>query len=279
VALLPHEVLVAPPDLALIPPYLPEARLKELRLIREQLQAMLQDGDCTSLEDLRRYVARHLPALLSIDRSLRLEAEFLSSDAEQAYQASVDRMLLSWLPSPQCNRDVSECLHEVAKFKAAPEYKYLSFSIKGRVDAFADLLQAFARGRAPSEGLRTQAFGRKVQDGLVGFARWTPPEEGQEELRGSAALEAIYQHCKARHEGGTLQIAELKTLQSLAFALSAEQRVDVPEWLKAALARLGAVAQKAEGAEAAAAAPKGKKAQAAQAAEASEASDMLALFD
>jgi len=107
-----------------------------------------------------------------------------------------------------------------------------------------------------------------------------PPEDGQEELRGSAALEAIYQHCKARHEAGTLHIAELKTLQSLAFALGAEQRVDVPEWLEAALGRLGTVAQKAEGAEAAAAAaPKGKKAKAAQAAEASETSEMLALFD
>jgi hypothetical protein len=236
--LLPHEALCFDDtEVAKLDCLLPEQRLQELRDARSQLWSMIRDGACTCLEDVQALVKRSWPTISSLDRSCRLDAEFVAG-AEVAMQRKTEEYLLDCLPSEPGAKHLDETQRIIKSFLTSDAGQWLTHGLRGKCEALLEVLANFARGRGPAEQMKGQVFWRDVLDKLLNFAVAELPDG--KTVGGREAIDVWLATARAKHGDSSLQMRDVDWLQRLRYCLSNDEQAELAAFVKGALARLGA---------------------------------------
>jgi hypothetical protein len=163
-----HEKMVAPAGWEAVDAKVPKALLTSMESARKTASALLDDDRVTAFEDVKRVMVKSGRSLVAVDRSFRIELEFLEiCGAEVATKA--DSMLVEMLPPEGSQGEIQASLSRVQRFLDGQSGRFCSHETRGRAEALCELLTRFQGGAGPDKSKFSGPFWDRVLSTLPRF--------------------------------------------------------------------------------------------------------------
>lgn len=229
---------------------LPEDILKPMQAARVCARDIMAEAKLLSFADLRKLMLANASTLMSLDRSFKLELEFLEGPAEGVLGASLDAKALACLPTATIAMSLLDSVSQLNDLLKTKFCNMMPTKHQARVDAVLELVSNMMRGISPDSKIGgDSAFFRSVLERLATFMRLesasgsgTAPAQS---LVGQPALAAKLRLMKARVEtaGDSVKLLDLEAFQAFKWLMTPEEQQSLGEWVRSALQRASSEAQ------------------------------------
>lgn len=168
---------------------LPEDILKPMRAARSCAKDIPGENKVLSFVELRKLMLANASTLTSLDRSFKLELEFLDGPAEKVLGAALDAKALGCLPSSGVAKSMQASVMALNDLQKSRFYSMMSSTHQARVDAVLELVSNMMRGITPDAkiGVESEFFGA-VLARLEAFMRLDIAGAGDEPARTLVSL-------------------------------------------------------------------------------------------
>jgi hypothetical protein len=172
---------------------------------------------------------------MSMDRSFRVELDFLRSGASEALEKAVQRKVLNTLPSATKPVSLAKACAALIDLRNSTLGAMCSIASQGQIDCVHEIVSLMQRGISPDPAIAKGGnFYELVMTQLPFFQRLTV--NGQAVL-GSAAVKHSFQVMKERMAAAPeeVKLFELEAFQSYKWLLSPTHAAELCGWVKATL--------------------------------------------
>ena len=220
--------------------------LAENLAARKCLSEMLQKEHGACLEDLKRCLRKNYSMLVALDRSFKLECEFLWQKGDEMMSQAVDKHITGSLPSNSAKMTLAqsmgilENLHDNRLFQFAPR------EAQNRMEAVMEVLRNMAKGISPSSVPdQSSVFWKRVWASLPLYLRTSAPNSSgssgsagpAQELVGRKALTAELEAFTKRfaQKDHDVKLHELERLQPYKWLMAHDEAQTFATWVEKTL--------------------------------------------
>ena len=132
----------------------PQAILSSMISARACAEEMLNDPSFTCLADLQRVLKNSASLLLSMDRSFRLELEWLATGADDQYIACIHASILACLPSATARVTLVQACSKLDALLASGKGKFCALRSQGEIKTVRKVLDKMVAGVPPDASIR-----------------------------------------------------------------------------------------------------------------------------
>ena len=210
----------------------------EMLASRTTAMELLADERLQCFEDMKRALAQAESTLLSLDRSWKVDADFLNTCAEGALDEICKQKLLDTLPAEGVEVSIGNAEAEAQALRASDLGQWSSNAMQGTMDLFVEVLDKFKRGNAPDDRLGEDFWWQRVLERMSFFmVVKTSSLDGatSKTFMGKAALEYQWKEVRESSKKEPPTLRDLEWFQRLRYLLSREQVVELTSWVTQAL--------------------------------------------
>jgi hypothetical protein len=251
--LLPYEEWMVP-DRSLEECMLPKDLIAPMQNARLCAREILDDPGIQDFKGMVKAVLASSAMLLSLDRSFKLELEFLQQNGEAAMEKAVEKNILAALPSATKATTLSQSMQSLQDIKVSQLGRFCSHASKAQVTCVLELVANMTKGVAPDGKFATAStFYTNVWEQLPYFMRRgvVVTEAGKtvkKLLVGKAALMVGFTEVQARMaKKDAVKLHELEIYQSFKFLLGPGEVQELSGWIKACLSDMASERSTATG--------------------------------
>ena len=224
----------------------PDGFFTTMKAARSCALDMLANATVSCLEDMKKILTNNASQLVSIDRSFKLELEYLNSALDTDLVETVQKQILAKLPSTRSVVTMQQAADNLAVLRSSQIGEMCSRYCQAKIEAVRDLVTNMARGVPPDSKLCEDiGFFSTVLQRLACFQRATVHEkvgDGMKtvELVGKRALDAAFgtMRAKMKEDSSKVTLVELENFQSFKWLLNDTEKKELAEWVQDVLKKL-----------------------------------------
>ena len=209
-----------------------------MQAARKCAHDILSDPKVSSFADVRKLLISNASTLISLDRSFKLEFDFVQGPCERVLADAVDSKLLACLPTQTLAVSYEQAISSLNLLQKSKFHDLSSSSMQARAAVVVEMVANMSRGIAPDASCGTHSeFYATVLKRLEAFARQKmPTAEGSDEvvIIGQAALNEQMKQIKLRFEEDpeSVRLLDLEPFHAFKWLLSDVQQQLLAEWVK-----------------------------------------------
>lgn len=216
-----------------------KALLAPLLLARQLASKLLQAKDIDSVEMMKTALAEKGMELVSLDKTFRIELDYVESHLAPALLNILEGQLLLALPSGLRVLSMTMSSLELSKIATSDLAKMLGGVMQRKIEAVQEIVQHLFRGIAPDQTIGdASSFYKNVLAQLPFFVRHGT-------LSGSAALKEVFKELqqKVAMAPKELLLSDLEQVQAFKWLLGTDDQTSLAELVKTALNNVTAISK------------------------------------
>jgi hypothetical protein len=222
--------------------------VKDMLSARRIAQDLLEQVGTTCLADMQRALSSAASTLQDLDRSFKIEGEFLANSAEQALGDAARARVLQALPSAERHVPMEQASAELADLRKSDLAQVAPLKAQADVDCVRDLVLRLQVHISPKASFADGGpFYVRVLNSLSYFNVHTlekPGADGQlgnSTIRGAPALQAMWDEFEVTFQNKPAEITakDLEVFQRNKWLLNDCQLQTLSQWVKAVLKNIG----------------------------------------
>ena len=239
--LLPYESWMLP-SRAMEETEVPAHLLLEMQRARLCAKEILNDSTIQDFGTMVKVLIASSTQLLSLDRSFKLELEFVQQNGEAAVQKAVETSILAVLPSATRASSLTQSYQALQDLKQSQLGKFCNHASKAQVTCVLEVVGNMSKGVCPDNKFSSASdFYALVWKQLPHFMRReVEVMEGdtmvKKLLMGRPALMVGFEEIRAKMESKQVtKLHELEIYQSFKFLLGPAEVLELSGWVTACL--------------------------------------------
>lgn len=232
----------------------PDFLFDSMKAARVCAEEIIQSVNPGCFDEMRRALISNASTLCSLDRSFRLELEFLENSAVPLLEQAVETRILERLPTPAATTTVNQTASALAELRSSRFGSMVSHTGQAKIDAVHELVANMSRGICPATAIGQQeGFYASVLSKLAFFMTFeipgqtgdTPTEPSV--VAGQPAVAAAFAAMKLRMAGENTQVklVDFEPLQTFKWLLSADECTLLGNWVTTTLQNMAASSSQA----------------------------------
>ena len=216
--------------------------LAECLAARKCLADMLEKEHGVCLEDVRRCFRKNSSMLVGIDRSVKLESEYIFQKGDELMTAAVEKSVVATLPSKDVRRSLPQSIGLMEALRDDRVFMFAPRDAQNRAEAVLELLRNMTKGISPSAAPQDKSsFWAAVWSALPMFLRSSRAgasgSASSADLVGRKALEAEMEKLKERFKAAKPQVKlqELEQLQPYKWLMTVDETQAFAKWVETTL--------------------------------------------
>jgi hypothetical protein len=222
--------------------HVPAHLLAEMQRARLCAKEILSDPSIQDFATMVKVMVASTTQLLSLDRSFKLELEFLQQNGEAAVQKAVETHILAVLPSSSKASSLTQSYQALQDLKESQLGKFCSHASRAQMTCVLEVVSNMTKGVGPDAKFSTASeFYASVWKQLPYFMRReVEVEEGGKKVKkllmARAALMVGFEEVRAKVASNQLtKLHELEVYQSFKFLLEPAEVKELSGWVTACL--------------------------------------------
>ena len=229
----------------------PAEVLADLQNARSIATDLLDIDVARSFCDVQNALGKASKSLLALDRSFRIELQFMSDGAEAGLEAAAQRLVLDALPSSIVGRTLAESSSLLDGIRDKPFWKFCSLKAQAQVDCVRELVAGMKQNVSPkAEIVSGGGFYVEVLKRLEWFMTHTCTDNGAKEVvRGKDALDRAWGEVAAsiKSAPSTISYGHLEVFHTFKWMLDAPKVAELAEMVATILKQSAATKSKPAG--------------------------------
>ena len=219
--------------------------LVEAKAARSYLADMLQKEHGCCLEDLRRCLQKNSSMLQALDRSFKLECEYVFQKGDSLVSEAVERQIISALPTAIVKMSLAQSIGVLESLHEDRLHQYAPREAQNRMEAVLEVIRNMAKGISPSSQPEDgSVFWARIWASLPLYLRRPGVNSGESagsaappELLGRKALAAELQSLTERFAAMKVDVKlqDLEKLQPLKWLMAPDERKQFALWVEQTL--------------------------------------------